>query len=73
MPEPNTHYFEVKIKLDLADKSEFKDYVDFKMATWTPGSYLIREYAKNVEGFEVNYSKGMLKYQKISKNTWNNM
>jgi predicted metalloprotease with PDZ domain len=70
MPEPNTHYFEVKIKLDLADKSEFKDYVDFKMATWTPGSYLIREYAKNVEGFEVNSSKGMLKYQKVSKNTW---
>ena len=70
MPEPNTHYFEVKIALDLSEKTDFKDFVDFKMAAWTPGSYLIREYAKNVEGFEANSSKKILKYQKTSKNTW---
>lgn len=70
MPQPHTHYFEVKIALDLTEKNNPKDFVDFKMAAWTPGSYLIREYAKNVEGFEANSSKKNLKYQKISKNTW---
>lgn len=70
MPQPNTHYFEVKIALDLFEKTKSVDFVDFKMAAWTPGSYLIREYAKNVEGFEANSSKKNLKYQKTSKNTW---
>jgi predicted metalloprotease with PDZ domain len=70
MPQPHTHYFEVKIALDLSEKNNAKDFVDFKMAAWTPGSYLIREYAKNVEGFEANSSKKNLKYQKTSKNTW---
>jgi predicted metalloprotease with PDZ domain len=70
MPHPNTHYFEVKITLDLSEKTKSADFIDFKMAAWTPGSYLIREYAKNVEGFEANSSKKNLKYQKTSKNTW---
>ena len=70
MPAPNTHYFEVKIELDLSERTDFKDHVDFKIAAWTPGSYLIREYAKNVEGFAANSSNKTLKHQKTSKNTW---
>ncbi len=67
MPNPHTHYFEVEIKL----KNYIKDFVDFKIPVWTPGSYLIREYAKNVEGFSVvNAEKNELKYYKINKNTW---
>lgn len=71
MPQPTTHYFEVKIKLDLNQATQItEDFVDFKMAAWTPGSYLIREYAKNVEGFSANAESGNLKAQKVSKNTW---
>lgn len=71
MPEPNTHYFEVKISIDLSDSKETHgEFVDFKMAAWTPGSYLIREYAKNVEGFEANSLGKNLKYKKTAKNTW---
>ena len=44
MPEPHTHYFEVKMEI-----SDFeKEYVDIKMPVWAPGSYLAREFAKNV-------------------------
>lgn len=68
MPEPNTHYFEVNMLLENASTSE--EYVDFKMAAWTPGSYLIREYAKNVEGFEARAGQKDLQYKKVSKNTW---
>lgn len=48
-----------------------KKYVDFKMPVWTPGSYMIREYARNVEAFTANSSKGQaLKWEKVNKNTW---
>jgi predicted metalloprotease with PDZ domain len=65
MDEPHTHYFDVEMRMTDLDK---RDYLDVKMPVWTPGSYLIREYAKNVEGFTVN--EGKLKSEKINKNTW---
>lgn len=67
MPNPHTHYFEVEIILNNYDKN----YVDFKMPVWTPGSYLVREYAKNVEGFSAFAMDGkVLSFQKQNKNTW---
>lgn len=67
VPEPHSHFFEVEIKLDGLKQ----DYTDFKMAVWTPGSYMVREYAKNVEGFKAFGSNGnSLKSEKINKNTW---
>ncbi len=73
MSEPYTHYFEVKMTLSEIEKIDDlnkKDFVDFKMPVWTPGSYLIREYAKNVESVKVSDGKKDLKFDKISKNTW---
>ncbi len=67
MPNPASHYFEVKVLL----KDYKKDYVDFKMPVWTPGSYLIREYARNVEGFAAAKGNGIpVKHEKINKNAW---
>lgn len=73
MSEPCTHYFEIKMTIDKIksiDEIKKNDYVDLKMAVWTPGSYLIREYAKNVEGFEATDGNKVLKFEKINKNTW---
>ena len=68
MDEPHTHYFAVEMRLTDLDR---RDYLDVKMATWTPGSYLIREYAKNVEAFVATDGKGApLRSEKVSKNTW---
>src|SRR5687767_853762 len=65
-PEPQTHYAEVKMAV-----STNKDSVDIKMPVWAPGSYLIREFAKNVEGFSAKSEEGkVLSAQKIDKNTW---
>ncbi len=67
MPHPHTHYFEVEIIL----RNYLNDFVDFKIPVWTPGSYLIREYAKNVENFSVTHAdKREVKFHKINKNTW---
>ncbi|GAB4251033.1 MAG: PDZ domain-containing protein [Vicingaceae bacterium] len=67
MEQPQTHYFDVEMKVEGLNKA----YFDVKMPVWAPGSYLIREFAKNVEGFSVNDSKGnKIKHEKIDKNTW---
>lgn len=73
MSEPWTHYFEVSMTLSNIQKIKEltqKDYVDFKMPVWTPGSYLVREYAKNVEGFNAIAGAKKVKAVKINKNTW---
>lgn len=65
--EPQTHYCEVQIAFeDIKTK-----YVDFKMPSWAPGSYLVREFAKGVEQEKAVNDKGRsIKVEKISKNTW---
>lgn len=66
-PKPNNHYVQVSIKIHVLDK----DFLSFKMPVWTPGSYLVREYAQNVEGVNVQNEQGnTLNYQKLNKNTW---
>ncbi len=65
--EPQSHYVEVEMNMSGLST---KDYVDLKMPVWTPGSYLIREYAKNVEGFTAKANGKAAKVQKITKNTW---
>ncbi len=71
MPQPQTHYFEVNTQVNnVGIKTRNQGYIDFKMAVWTPGSYLIREYAKNVEGFKAFAGNTSLKFDKINKNTW---
>ncbi len=73
MPEPQTHYFEVEMQLKnvaAATGSKKNGYLDIKMPVWTPGSYLIREYAKNVEGFTASAGGKPVVSDKVSKNTW---
>ncbi|MFC6099932.1 M61 family metallopeptidase [Olivibacter domesticus] len=65
--EPQAHYVEVQMEI----KDVSKDYIDVKMPVWAPGSYLVREFSKNVEGFRAKtVSGGELGVQKMTKNTW---
>ncbi len=70
MPEPQTHYFEITTTVDLSNVSYKKSFVDFKMAAWTPGSYLIREFAKNLEAVKAEANGKPMSISKINKNTW---
>ncbi|MCB9360058.1 MAG: M61 family metallopeptidase [Flavobacteriales bacterium] len=66
MPEPHTHYFQVKMEI-----SDFeKEYVDIKMPVWAPGSYLVREFAKSVEDLSAKGNNKELQTEKVDKNTW---
>ena len=65
--KPFTHYCEVEIMLN--DLNE--DSVTIAMPVWTPGSYLIREFSKNVEGIKAENNHGeKLTFEKIRKNAW---
>ncbi|MDN3585136.1 PDZ domain-containing protein [Pedobacter aquatilis] len=64
--EPQAHYAEVQMNIS----GIAKDYVDVKMPVWTPGSYLVREFEKSVEGFTASASGKSLKVLKVRKNTW---
>lgn len=66
--EPQAHYVNVKMTIKGFRNQE---YIDVKMPVWTPGSYLIREYARHVEQFAAqSESQDQLEFQKINKNTW---
>ena len=65
-PAPQTHYLEVSASVP-ADKAT----VELYMAVWTPGSYMVREYAKDVEMFEARTTDGRaLAWEKTRKNRW---
>ncbi len=68
MSKPHSHYFEVTTTLDVSQ--ETAKFIDLKMAAWTPGSYLIREFARNVEQVSATAQGNSLPISKISKNTW---
>jgi predicted metalloprotease with PDZ domain len=66
-PEPHTHYLQVEMHITGITSSELL----LKMAVWTPGSYLIREYQKNIDFVEsVNKHKITTRLEKKDKNTW---
>jgi predicted metalloprotease with PDZ domain len=63
---PHTHYLEVEATVPAG-----KPQVELFMAVWTPGSYLVREYARNVEDFRAASATGAeLSWRKTRKNRW---
>lgn len=68
MSKPATHLLEVEMRLAWA---AMPAQAEIKMPVWTPGSYLIREYARHVESFAAKNAGGAdLNWRKTNKNTW---
>jgi predicted metalloprotease with PDZ domain len=68
MSKPWTHLLEVEMRVKW---TQMPEKAELKMPVWTPGSYLIREYARHVQNFSVSDTGGNnLGWQKINKNTW---
>ncbi len=66
-PRPADHRVKVEMRIDsVAEKT-----LDLKMAVWTPGSYLIREFSRHVENVTARDEAGAaLAVEKLDKNTW---
>ena len=67
MEKPQNHYFQVEMEL-----TDFKENeVTVKMPVWAPGSYLVREFSKNVDLVKAKDEKGqVLAVNKKTKNAW---
>ncbi len=65
-PAPHTHYVEVEASIPTAGRTDVEVY----MAMWTPGSYLIREYERNVEAVTAANGTTALAVEKSRKNRW---
>ncbi|MCL6433835.1 MAG: M61 family metallopeptidase [Leptolyngbyaceae cyanobacterium HOT.MB2.61] len=68
MPEPETHLFEVSLQVRGWPPS--RPYLDLKMPVWTPGSYLVREYARHLQDFAALAGGSPLPWRKLGKNHW---
>src|SRR5882762_5622129 len=69
MPKPYTHLLEVEVRLQ--DPKGLSPQTSLSMPVWTPGSYLIREFERNVQDFVASDANGRpLTWTKIDKNTW---
>lgn len=67
MKDPHSHYFDVAIRLTGIER----DMVDLIMPAWTPGSYVIRDYARHVVALSAVDGAGKpLPVEKLSKSTW---
>jgi predicted metalloprotease with PDZ domain len=66
MPRPHTHLFEVTMTIDGWSEPR----LDLVMPSWTPGSYMIREYARHVQEFTVESDGHPARWEKTAKDAW---
>jgi len=66
-PAPQTHYVEVEATIPTGRQPQ----IELMMPVWTPGSYLVREFSRNVEAFAARDPQGRsLTVEKTRKNRW---
>lgn len=67
MPQPHTHRYQVSLSVGGLDGPA----VDLALPVWTPGSYMVREFARHVQEFSATDQDGRpLPWRKIDKATW---
>jgi predicted metalloprotease with PDZ domain len=67
MLQPHSHLYDVQVAIDGLSTPE----VDLVLPSWTPGSYMVREYARHVQEFNAEDGAGAaLAWHKVAKDTW---
>ena len=66
-PVPENHYTHVNMTLTGVSQSSLV----VNLPVWTPGSYLVREYAQHLQEFQAEGESGRsIGFEKIDKNSW---
>lgn len=65
-PKPHTHLYEIELTISNVTTVQ----LDVLLPVWTPGSYLVREYARHVQDFNSSDVAGQLRWQKTDKANW---
>lgn len=63
-PAPQSHYVEIEASVPTGGKR----VVELMMPVWTPGSYLVREFARQIENLAAD--GGPARIVKVRKNRW---
>jgi predicted metalloprotease with PDZ domain len=71
MSRPHTHLFDIEMHVKRAPSVQVPATDKIMMPVWTPGSYLVREFERHVQDFNVVGADGLpLKWEKLDKDTW---
>jgi predicted metalloprotease with PDZ domain len=66
-PAPHAHGVEIEVSIPTGGQPQ----VELMMAVWTPGSYLVREFSRHVEGVTALGASGAtLAVERTAKNRW---
>lgn len=65
LADAKNHYITVTADLETDQES-----TELMMAVWTPGSYLVREYARNIDSMTVTSDGQPVDFEKVRKNRW---
>jgi predicted metalloprotease with PDZ domain len=63
---PGAHLFEVTLQVHRPDRSGQV----FRLPAWIPGSYMIRDYAKNVVSIRAEAEGQEIRLEKLDKSSW---
>ena len=63
--DSHNHYLHIQAEIPVE-----KNTTELMMAVWTPGSYLIREYARHIDSFSITSDEKTVPYKKTRKNRW---
>jgi predicted metalloprotease with PDZ domain len=67
MPQPASHLFEVAVTA----KTDGGEPLDFQMPAWSPGRYIVFDFARNVQDVAASdASGGAVDVAKVDKQTW---
>ncbi len=64
--DPAAHLFEVRLRIEAPDP----DGQQLRMPAWIPGSYMIRDYARNVIEIRAESNGESVALNKLDKSTW---
>lgn len=71
MLKPHTHLLDVEVRIKRRAGAEAPPAEVLVMPVWTPGSYLVREFARHVQDFVAVDANGVaLQWEKTNKNSW---
>lgn len=65
-PEAQAHYVHVEMQMSGLNQAT----IDLKMPVWAPGSYMVREFSRNIESFTAEANGNSLPVTKTRKNVW---
>lgn len=69
MSKPHTHMLEVEVRVKRSGPAPNEETL--VMPVWTPGSYMVREFARHVQDFAgTDAAQQPLKWEKTNKNSW---